>query len=489
MPGMMLTESQMSDLPMLEPALEALLRSADLDENLISLFRFQKILDRQLFVALDADEAAIMKTLAKAFQLDSEEFEDKLELAKISKAWSTAKVQSDTKRKVDAVQKARGEPVQLLSEDWASLMRQFKKKYGKQHPSKLPGQSYFEAFGEKLASGELKAETLAQVISETEEEEQRKLKPEASRHLGINLDASLMIQTRRRYLSAMPQNTEQLRIKYRIMSNMWLLAKMRQPGRRLYEEFNDRTWSDLLDELLSEDMFQLEQEVVGEKMITPRWEHCLEYEYQLRKEAIKRATEDNLPLFQCLWAVYEDQAHKMKHWISLLTIANASLGDNSLKELRRENTELKKALSNTRSRSPRGKARGKNRQALPAPPQQLALAATAHTEQSRNKGGKNAGGKHSGGKGNKGGKGKKGKGAARDPAVPANPSGFRSFDTIMTKNENRQHFFKTRGQMICYDFQSGRCANTPCNKVHACIGCGIYGKAYNSCGCLESKAI
>ena len=38
----------------------------------------------------------------------------------------------------------------------------------------------------------------------------------------------------------------------------------------------------MLDELLSEDVFQLEQEVAGEKMITPRWEHCLEYEYQLR---------------------------------------------------------------------------------------------------------------------------------------------------------------------------------------------------------------
>ena len=132
---MMLTESQLSNLPTLEPALEALLRSADLHENLINLFRFRKILDRQLFVALDADETAIVNTLAKVFQLDTDEFEDKLELAKISKAWSTAKVQADAKRKVDAVQKAQGEPVQLLSEDWASLMRQFKKKYGKQHPS------------------------------------------------------------------------------------------------------------------------------------------------------------------------------------------------------------------------------------------------------------------------------------------------------------------------------------------------------------------
>ena len=41
-------------------------------------------------------------------------------------------------------------------------------------------------------------------------------------------------------------------------------------------------------------------------MVRPRWEHCLEYEYQLRKEAVRRVTEDNLPLYQCLWAVYED---------------------------------------------------------------------------------------------------------------------------------------------------------------------------------------
>ena len=362
---------------------------------------------------------------------------------------------------MDAVQKAHGEPVQLLSEDWASLLRAFKKKYGKQHPSKLPGQSYFEAFEEKLASGELKAETLAQVISEAEEQEQRKSKPEPSRHLGINLDASLVIQTRRRYLTSMPQNSEHLRTKYKVMSNMWLMAQMRQPGRRLYEDFNDRTWSDLLDELMSEEMFQLEQEVAGEKMVRSRWEHCLEYEYQLRKEAVKRATEDNLPLYQCLWAVYEDQAHKMKHWMSLLTIANSSLVDNSLKDLRRENAELKRALGNARSRSPRGAGKGKNRQqALFAQPRQLALPATAYNEQKGSKGGKGSGGKN-GGKGNKGGKGKKGKGK-HDASVPANPSGFRSFDDIMTKSDaNKQLFWKApQNQMICFNFQSGQVQQT-----------------------------
>ena len=139
MPGMMLTESQLSNLPQSEPALEGLLRSADLHENLINLFRFRKILDRQLFVALDADATAIVKTLAKVFQLDTDEFEDKFELAKISKAWSTAKMQSDTKRKVDAVQKAHGEPVQLLSDDWASFMRQHQEKVWEAAPIQTTG--------------------------------------------------------------------------------------------------------------------------------------------------------------------------------------------------------------------------------------------------------------------------------------------------------------------------------------------------------------
>ena len=102
-------------------------------------------MDRQLFVALDADETAIVRTLAKVFQLDTDEFEDKLELVKISNAWSAAKVQSDTKRTVDAVQKAHGEPVQLLSEDWASLMRQFKKKYGKPAPIQATGPELFRS--------------------------------------------------------------------------------------------------------------------------------------------------------------------------------------------------------------------------------------------------------------------------------------------------------------------------------------------------------
>ena len=134
--------------------------------------------------------------------------------------------QSDTKAKVDAVTRARGEPVTQLLADWESMMTKFRAKFGLDIPEfHLPGQSYFEAFEEKLNEGRLKPETLAHVISVEEEEEMERKKPEGPKHLSLTLDAQLTVATRRRCLSSMPRNTEELRAKCRVMSNMWLLAR------------------------------------------------------------------------------------------------------------------------------------------------------------------------------------------------------------------------------------------------------------------------
>ena len=68
---------------------------------------------------------------------------------------------------------------------------------------------------------------------------------------------------------------------------MWLLSQMKQPGRHLFADLTDRPFSDILEEILSENMFMLQHEVAGMPSVVPRWEHCVEYEYQLRKEAIR----------------------------------------------------------------------------------------------------------------------------------------------------------------------------------------------------------
>ena len=70
------------------------------------------------------------------------------------------------KAKLDAVTRAHREPVSRLPEDWDSIVEAFLNKYGKDIPEdRLPSQSYFESFEEKLNGNRLKPQTLGKVVS------------------------------------------------------------------------------------------------------------------------------------------------------------------------------------------------------------------------------------------------------------------------------------------------------------------------------------
>ena len=53
----------------------------------------------------------------------------------------------------------------------------------------------------------------------------------------------------------MPMSVEELRTKYAIMSNMWLLGQMRQPGRSLYSDLSKETFPNFLEIHLSKKNF------------------------------------------------------------------------------------------------------------------------------------------------------------------------------------------------------------------------------------------
>ena len=78
-------------------------------------------------------------------------FSHNLEMAKMVKAWNSAKIQAEVKTKVDAVAKAHG----------VSLMTRFGDQYGDNiHETRLLAQSYFKSFEEAPADGSLEAERL-----------------------------------------------------------------------------------------------------------------------------------------------------------------------------------------------------------------------------------------------------------------------------------------------------------------------------------------
>ena len=153
-------DQQKENAPQLEPALEGLLRPRNPHEGVTMAFRCNHVLTRSVSVALDSSEEGHTKT-AKAFDInvETEQFVHMREMAKLISAWQQGKVEHETKREVDAICRARGEPVSMLLEDYESLLTSFKKVHGKFHDAKLPTQSCFEAFQDKLQEGRLKPET------------------------------------------------------------------------------------------------------------------------------------------------------------------------------------------------------------------------------------------------------------------------------------------------------------------------------------------
>ena len=89
------------------------------------------------------------------------------------------------------------------------MLFQFKTPYGlNKHEAKLPSQSYDESFEERLHNGVIEAETLAHVVSLEEERERMASKPEPPTQMGLHLDSTLTLQTKKRYLSRMPADPE-----------------------------------------------------------------------------------------------------------------------------------------------------------------------------------------------------------------------------------------------------------------------------------------
>ena len=100
---------------------------------------------------------------------------------------------------------------------------------------------------------------------------------------------------------------------------------------------------------------------LAHQLVAPVWEHCLDYEHNIRKEAIERTRKRGLPIQQALWSVYGDESHRMEHWVTLLCQANAapvSAQSGEIAAVRKELAEMRRKLAQRgdRSRSPHRKS-------------------------------------------------------------------------------------------------------------------------------------
>ena len=252
-------------------------------------------------------------------------------------------------------------------------------------------------------------------------------------------------------------------MKYAVLTNLWLLAQMWQPGRSIYKDFNRSTFCDYLDTLLDREMFIFYKEVEGPPLIAPRWFSCLSCELEIRKEAVRLCKEESCGVQYALWSTLKNSEHRMKHWLQLVAIPNsASSSSNSeMQALKKRGSPILERFGHETDVAVKWSLDACTSLRLP----RLLKVRKEAKEATKSKG--------------------KGKSGSSSKA----PSTTKDFAYLMNLPVNFRSSFHERfhKREICFPFQNGTCENgTSCKFAHICVSCGGF-KPYDECKCLTNK--
>jgi hypothetical protein len=129
--------------------------------------------------------------------------------------------------------------------------------------------------------------------------------------------------TRQRPKGKLPTNTEELRQKLRVEGNAWLMVAAKLRNKVYLRGLQQRHFDRYVDYLLGEKCYgMMIPGPGGEKVpLSPPWHIMLDYEFELRKKAVRRAHRNGRPLHETLQEVTEDTEIKELYFTSPVTFS------------------------------------------------------------------------------------------------------------------------------------------------------------------------
>jgi hypothetical protein len=378
-------------------------------------------LDLSLFAQLGESREKVREVCSRHLGLGADNLAGIMSQAALVSAWESARKFVDVRHEVEAEARALRQPVQIIKNDHLNMRRQYEDSNGGELEDRhVPGHSYVESQFEQCTEGEYKAESLKEVFSIQEDDDNVE---------GLTIDrATGHLKMRRKPQQGhFPKDSEELRDKYTLMTICRAYTKARFPSRRFLERVTPNIYRQLVAYILGEDVAKLEsKDQNGHSLGFPSWELVLEYEYQIRKKAAKLlALGRETHLEEALKAAIDDQTLRGKHFLTPWQVT-------------RPTRSGRKDRSRSRSRS-------KGRSSQKKKPQGQRRGAAA-------KGG-SGGGKNRKNKGS----GKGGDGGSRLPQAPA------GMKRLFNDRQKKQ---------ICFTYNlAGQSCSPSCNRSHVCWWC------------------
>ncbi|CAE8719608.1 unnamed protein product [Polarella glacialis] len=145
-----------------------------------------------------------------------------------------------------------------------------------------PAKTLLEGFWENIEEGELRPMSLKELVSREDTEDDNMV-------AGFDLKTGYLKLSKNKKETAMPVDFKSLRLKLKLLGHLWIFSKLKFPNKDFLRNFSIRDFDDLADFLCGEEVAGLKaKDESGNTVATPSLELVLAYDFQIRKEMIRR---------------------------------------------------------------------------------------------------------------------------------------------------------------------------------------------------------
>ncbi|CAE8725125.1 unnamed protein product [Polarella glacialis] len=169
--------------------------------------------------------------------------------------WEAAKTRFEKRNQADADASAARLPKTVPRIEHLELRMKFAKMFYEIKDKVTPAKTLLEGFWENIEEGELRPMSLKELVSREDTEDDNMV-------AGFDLKTGYLKLSKNKKETAMPVDFESLRLKLKLLGHLWIFSKLKFPNKAK-------------DEL-------------GNTVATPSLELVLAYDFQIRKEMIRR---------------------------------------------------------------------------------------------------------------------------------------------------------------------------------------------------------
>ncbi len=293
----------------------------DVPKQLVEIFGHLHVRKLNVFARLEADEDGMRRFLREDVGLDGGGRNRALTAIVIG-CWEAAREKAKKLTEHAATAQAEGRPKELPRSAQLDLRHSLEKLLGKQSDANYPSYQYLKMRLEQLGEGELWAGSPDDVVSY--ETELRSGGDDFS--LDFSKTGGMKLKRQRLKSEMLGEgDTEAVRHKFRIMTNHWMILRLRHPSHKALHDLQDDCWSRHVEFLLGDEILNLvSRDDTGKIIGRLSWRAFLKFEWEARHWICAEVNGGRHSVATAIKAVQNDQLLRTKFVITPLATSGAA---------------------------------------------------------------------------------------------------------------------------------------------------------------------